>query len=254
LDVHSLGTGLMSETKDAMMLPARWGDDPLSSFMSDAFRNLLATFVQKPQEYGRINAVAKCFAALSGNLGDNPEVLPSLFLTRAHSAFLGACRMSVSGQVTETFPLLRSCLEYSLYALHVSGNLNLAEMWIQRHVDEVSMKKCKKSFMHSSVIQTLEKKDAPLRRVISRLYEETIDFGAHPNERALSSNLRMHEYEGMEIFRLTYLQGNSSALAHALLFTAQTGLGALLVFEHVFRDRMGSLGVDVQLEQLRQIL
>ena len=31
-----------------MHLPPRWGDDPLSELIKDAFGNILATFVHKP--------------------------------------------------------------------------------------------------------------------------------------------------------------------------------------------------------------
>jgi hypothetical protein len=223
--------------------------------MRDAFGNLLATFVRKP-EFGVLVAVDQSFGKIAENLTNPPDFLAAFMLIRSHAAFRGACRMAASGQVPETFPLLRSCIEYALYALHINAKPALGEVWMRRHDDEDTLKTCRTSFKHASVIGTLKRRDAKLHKTIALLYERTIDFGGHPNERAMTGNVRLTESKDESTFSTAYLHGDalSLSLEHAIKTTAQIGLGSLITFEHIFKDRFRLLGIDIELQMLRSVL
>jgi hypothetical protein len=219
--------------------------------MGAAFGNMLATFVRKPA-FQLLVSVDKSFKKICDNLTNAQDFLAPFLLLRSHAAFRGACRMATSGQASEAFPLLRSCIEYALYALHINSDPKLGEVWMRRHDDDDALKKCKRSFRHVDVIATLEDRDANLCRTVEQLYERTIDFGAHPNERAITGSMRLGE--GKDTFQLVYLHGDSLVLDHSLKATAQVGLGSLLVFEHIFRDRYRILTLDLELQRLRNML
>lgn len=243
----------MSSKESTMKLPPRWGDDSLTEFIQGAAANILATFVRKPA-FGVLVAVDKNFMKIGENLVNPPDILAAFLIHRSHAAFRGACRMAASGQVTETHPLLRSCIEYALYALHINSTPGLGELWLNRHEDADTLKQCRKAFSHIKVVESLEKRDAALHKIVEKLYEQTIDFGAHPNERAITGSLLIEEGTNEKTFQNIYLHGDAVSLDHALKMTAQVGLGSLLMFEHIFRDRFRLLAIDVELQKLRSVL
>lgn len=102
-------------------LPDGWGEDPLADVMHAAFVNSLATFVHKKKAFGFLSKVDGAYRTLEKSLHNfsGGPLFPAL-LYRSYCAFLASCRLSMRGQATETFPMLRSCLEYALYALHDS--------------------------------------------------------------------------------------------------------------------------------------
>ena len=116
-----------------MSLPPRWSDDPLSAFLDQAFKNTLATFVHKHAGFDLLSHIDRSFLRIGENLVNPPDILGAVLLLRSHSAFRAACRLTLSGQVTDAFPPLRACLEYALYALHISQNNCLGEVWLRRH-------------------------------------------------------------------------------------------------------------------------
>lgn len=243
----------MSSKETTMTLPPRWGDDSLTEFIKGAFANILATFVRKPA-FRVLVAVDKNFMKIGENLANPRDILAAFLIHRSHAALRGACRMAASGQVAEAHPLLRSCIEYALYALHINSTPGLGELWLNRHENADSMKQCRKAFMHVKITETLEKRDPALYKIIEKLYEQTIDFGAHPNERAVTGSLIIDEQAGAKNFQNIYLHGDAVSLDHALKMTAQVGLGSLLMFEHIFRDRFRLLAIDVELQKLRNVL
>jgi hypothetical protein len=124
----------MSSKETTMNLPPKWGDDSLTDFIKQAFGNVLAAFVRKPS-FGVLMAVDKNFMKIGENLVNPPDILAAFLIHRSHAAFRGACRMAASGQVTETHPLRRACIEYGLYALHINatppgwGSFGSIVMW-----------------------------------------------------------------------------------------------------------------------------
>ena len=244
----------MPSLDSTIKLPPRWSDDPLSSFMTDAFKNSLASFVRRRGEFDMLLRVHRNFAKICDNLSNPPDFLGAILIVRSHGAYLAAVRQAISGQLPETFPLLRACLEHALYGLHINNNPGLGVTWIQRHEDAASLKAMKKAFQHVAVMNTLKSCDARLYATLEMLYERTIDFGAQPNERAVAGSMTMTESKDRKDFGAKLLDDDDTALAHASKSSAQIGLGALCCFEMVFRDRFRLLGIDMDLESLKNIL
>lgn len=244
----------VSKSPNEIPLPPRWAEDPLSDFIHASFQNALATFVHKKPAFNLLLEVDTVFGGISGNLDNTENPITATFLYRSRSAFLASCRLSMSGQAPETFPQLRSCLEYALYALHINENPTLTEVWLKRHENEESLKKVKRSFRHVDVMKTLLARDTALHDSLSELYQRTIDFGGHPNERAVSSSSEMRLEGDTTVIRNQYLHGDSAALDHALRSTAQTGLGSLLVFQHIYKERFDILGLRDTIESLKGVL
>jgi hypothetical protein len=243
----SMSTG----NHETQPLPPRWGKDELSKFLHDAFKHNLATFVHKPAEFSHLARIDAVFTKVKAAIDNSPNFLEPLFLFRSHSAFLASVRSATSGQIPETYPLLRSCLEYALYAHHIACDEKRGFAWVSRHENADAMKACRKEFMHSKVIGSLAEHQPHLHKFIEALYERTIDYGAHPNERGLSTSTKIVDVEGEEIVRVAQLQGAAPAMHMAMQATADVGTGALSVFSKIFEARFRSHAIDAELELLR---
>ena len=147
---------------------------------------------------------------------------------------------------------LRGSLENSLYGLHISNNPGTREIWLCRHDDEDSKKKCKNEFTAGNVFKTLKLRDKETHRIAKHLYETTIDYGAHPNEKGLLSMVRKERDEQKIDFMVDYLTGDSMSLRLGLKMTARVGVCSLFVFKLVFKERFDILGVSADLDKLKQ--
>jgi hypothetical protein len=243
-------------TKEASSrpLPPNWASDSLSEYLHEAFGNLLATFVKKKPQYEILVAIDRCFSGVTDSFPEAQESLAPLFLTRSHSAYRTECQLAMSGQSTESFCIGRSCLEFALYGLHISDNPDLEETWLQRHNNEESFYKVGKEFSNKSVLKTLARIDHDLHATVEQLYQRTIDYGGHPNERSVTSNMSMSMVDEHIMVRQFYLQGESLALEHALKTAAQIGLAALYIFRHVFHEQFEKSNVISMMNQLRESL
>ena len=232
--------------------PPGWGNDKLTDFHTQAFTNSLASYVQmRRPAVDMLIDIDTLFHQAAENLRNPPDFLGAMLLLRSHSAYRAATRLAMSGEAPETFPLLRTCLEYALYAVHINRNPGHGEVWLRRHDDEAARTRAKRAFRHVAVMETLERVDATLAGQIKSLYERSIDFGAHPNERAMTGSMTTEEVSDGRVFSAVYLHGDRLVLAHLLKTTAQVGVGALLMLSIVFRDRFALLAIDIRLEALK---
>lgn len=102
----------------SQQIPIDWGRDYLTSFLDACMNNTYAIFQNQHEWYRRLSDIDQTYHKLNDNLDSNPELYGGLFALRCHSAYLGASRLVLSGQVPETFMLLRGCLEAALYGLY----------------------------------------------------------------------------------------------------------------------------------------
>lgn len=168
----------MSKTYDA---PNDWGEDSLSEFIEQAWRNTIASFANHRKEYERLRDIHILYTDLIRHLDNSPDWFVGFFLMRAHSAYLASVRLVLSTQVADVYIVLRGCLETSLYGLYLSGHPKSAETWIRRGDNEASKRLVKNEFTIKNVLSYLKTVDPPEASVASLLYERTIDYGGHPN-------------------------------------------------------------------------
>jgi hypothetical protein len=235
--------------------PEGWGQDPLSAFIETARQNTFATFANLKAIYGRLRDIDLLFVKATANLHglrDDAALLPATFLLRAHFSYRGACRLVLSGQIPEAYMVLRGSLENSLYGLFLHTHSEKAETWLRRHDDDASKKKVRDEFKIGPMLALLESKDAATGKAVQDLYDRTIDFGAHPNELAFTSNARVEHTDTARRFDLNCLAGDSPALRLGLKSAAQSGVGSLRIFRLVFRERFELLGIPPAVEAVSQ--
>jgi len=148
--------------------------------------------------------------------------------------------------------VFRGCLENALYGIYQSRHPENCETWLLRHESREAYQKIRREFTIRKLLNFLKEVDDKIYQSANSLYERTIDYGAHPNERALTSNLRQTKGEGYIKFDLNYLTGNTPALHLCLRTNAQIGVCVLFIFRHVYRERYDILGISDMLEKLKK--
>jgi hypothetical protein len=231
-------------------IPPDWDRDALSEFIETARHNTFATFVNLLREYSVLKNIHELYKYAIDNLINTPEWFAAFFLLRAHSAYLGGVRLAISGQCAETYMVLRGCIEAAIYGLYLSRNKNSQETWLSRHNNEESLKRVKKEFKIVNLFNFLKTVDPKNYNTATLLYERTIDYGAHPNELALTSLLKKTDEGDMIKFNLNYLSGYTPAFHLSLKTTAQVGLCSLYIFKNVYSDRFKILGLSEKLDKL----
>lgn len=231
--------------------PEGWADDGLSAFLQMARENQFGTFFKKPTVFAMLHDIDNCFQRIADYLGNPPDILAALLLIRSHSAYRAAAGTGIAGQEPETFVLLRSCLEYAAYGLFINKNPQLAETWIRRHDNALSLKAVRDAFKAKTIAQTVGSVDRKLGDIYSNLYDNAISFGAHPNERGLSGSTRLEKTAGESKFLQIYLENDDVFISHGLNAIAQVGLCSLYIFQHVFTERFEILGLRESLQELR---
>lgn len=147
--------------------------------------------------------------------------------------------------------MLRLCLEHGGYAFYIGGDQALWEFWMSRHDSDAANDAVRKKFSNRKIIRHLSGANADLGKAFSTLYEWTIDYGAHPNERGFSLNTMLEELEdGSQKTTAIYLHRNGFLKDFGLRNTAQVGICCLRIAEEFYRPRMQLLGIQHQLDIL----
>lgn len=232
-------------------VPPGWGEDGLTYFIENAHQNRFATFANKPDQYRRLADIDQCFMRISDGWINPQNEITALLFIRSHGAFRAVCEHAMAGQIADTFVLIRALIETAGYALHIHRNPCLNEIWLRRHDDEASANKVKNEFTIAKVRESVKASDREGVKIFQMLYDLSIDFGGHPNERAITSSMALEESGANKLVNLILLQGDGLPLDHALKSTAQAGVCALEILGAVFSARYELLGVRAKLPKLK---
>lgn len=216
-----------------------WGSTFLTEFLNSAHENTIISYCKLRGHFEVFENLTQLFKDLLERVSElNEHNLPlGLFLGRACGSFLGAVRLSSSGQLSESYAQLRLCLENALYAFGIHHEPPLAKAWLERHSSEEKRKTCKRKFQPTAIIKSLTDQDHRLGKAVARDYEKCIDFGAHPNERSVFPNVRVTNHEGHAEMRIALLNTSREFLEAAMLACATTALNAIKIFEIMYPDQ-----------------
>ncbi|NQT11811.1 MAG: hypothetical protein HQ582_03625 [Planctomycetes bacterium] len=226
--------------------------DSLGKFLADAHYNTAATIANLRAQYDALATIDQMYCDMIENLNQSPEFVAGFFLIRTHSSFRGAARLCLSGEVAEAYMVLRSCLESALYGLYVADNTDRQEIWLRRHDDDVSLRRVKNEFTIRNVLSHLQSIDSKTHDIARSLYDRTIDYGGHPNERAVNTQIKTETHGSRAEFTAEYFLCGDLPHQLSLKSSAQIGICSLDIFYNVFRDRYRILGIDERLDQMRQ--
>jgi hypothetical protein len=235
-----------------MIDPPGWGKDYLSRFLEVAHYNNKAASVNLKPVLDHLAGVCDLFDQACSALTNMQTFFAQHFLIDAFSCYLAGVRLATSGQIRPTYMVLRGCLESSLYGLHIAQDEHTAGVtWINRHVDEVTLKAMKNEFSVANVQKTLASVDHETAEVGAMLYQRTIDYGGHPNPYSILTITSQKEEADKTTYSQDVLSRDCPATRLCLKTTAETGLCALHVFRNVWPQRFDILGITERLKELR---
>jgi hypothetical protein len=237
--------------------PPEWDNDPLSAFFKDAEYNDRVTALKFPKVFnmlGRVHILFKLFEEAIEMDNRQEYLVPRFLLVRSHSSFLAAIRLAMSGQVSEAFPVLRSAIESTWYALHIAKDpkgTKRSEIWLRRNENEAAKAKCKSEFTVAKVKQTHEALDANTAKELQGIYENLIDYGAHPNQFGVMTSMKKKsEYDKQVDFSVGILYPECLPVLFAVRMAVGVAIGALKTFQLVFPERFTLAGIDLKVEEL----
>jgi len=192
------------------------------------------------------------------------EVMPH-FILRSRAAYLAGVRLAISGQSVEAYPILRLCLEFSLYAYFIFVDKNSVEVdhdsekikvperfmiWLDRRKDAESKRLFLKTFTMGNLKGAISEVDKKLGDIVGNLYDNLIDFGAHPNFETI---LGHQENEGG--LQISYfLPPTEDIHKKCIQDLASTGICALLIFRWMYKEFFDIVNLTQQLDLLKSAM
>ena len=245
-----------SEEKVTDRKPPPWGGDPLSAFFEDAEYNDRVTALRFPAVYALLQRLHADFRRVEEAIryvGRQELLVTQFLMVRTHSSFLGAIRLAMSGQLSESYVILRVAIEQAWYALHIAMDPRPPErvtVWLRRNEDEASKDKCRKEFTVARVRSTHESTDSETAKKLQNLYDLMIDFGAHPNQLGLMASLSKSETDDEVNFKVGILFPDDASVFSTLRMAVEVAIGGLNVFQLILPERFKLLQLDTEIDSL----
>jgi hypothetical protein len=232
--------------------PPGWGKDELSRFLQQTHQQQYATFHNKKEAVGRLVAIDDLFVRVSKAWLNPPSEIEAMLFLRCHAAFRAAAGEAMAGQVVESYRQCRGMMENAAYAVHIHREPSLAKVWLDRHVSEAGMKASKKAFRHELVAQSVTTANMHAGKRFNDLYQRTIDFGGHPNERSVTGSMKVVEEPDRRVMLAIMLHGDDLALDMALKSVAQCAMVSLEMLQVLYDAKFEILGINAAIISLRR--
>lgn len=124
------------------------------------------------------------------------------------------------------------------------------ERWMRRNDSETHREAVRKEFTANKVKKKLQDADGKVSTAYETLYEQLIDFGAHPNEKGFSMSSTIRRENGEVHIEAVYLHGDGLPLRSALRTTAQVGICVLRIGQTLYPQRFNDLDLDTELQAI----
>jgi hypothetical protein len=157
-----------------------------------------------------------------------------------------AAGLALARQVVEAFVMQRPVLEYAGYCLLIHQDPTQQLVFLGRHTGKKELREQKEAFKVGRVRDVLLRHDAQLARRFDDLYNQSIDFGGHPNPCALVSAIDFNDPGWTNL----PFSDEREPVEFALKSTAQVGLTALCIMQHVFKEKFELLGIRQEIDSL----
>jgi hypothetical protein len=233
-DFAAAAAAAMPRTNPA---PPGWGQDELTKFLQETHQQQYATFHNKSEATGRLIAIDELFVRVSRGWLNPQSEIAAMLLLRCHAALRAAAGEAMAGQVVESFRQCRAMMENAAYAVHIHRNPQLAKVWLDRHIDEAGMKASKSAFQHVQVLQSAKAANSHAGARFEQLYQRTIDFGGHPNERSVTGSMKMTKQDDRRQMLAVMIHGDDAAFNSGLKSVAQCAMVSLEMLQVIFDAR-----------------
>lgn len=231
---------------------AGWGKDKLTYEIEAAFCNIGVSFINLKPYFELLQKADEVFVdaceLMTWKTLDG-FITHSLFC-RARGCFFGAVRLSCSGQLTETWVLLRALIENSLYGFYILGNPKRAEIWTNRHENEDSRNDCRNTFAIGKIFSELRDRSTAIAQESQDFYNKSIDWGGHPNERSLFPNIVLKQDDSG--YALRFVNPEPGLIRATIIATIISASLTFRIFALVFPRVFEQPNLNVKAQNLKR--
>jgi len=147
---------------------------------------------------------------------------------------------------------MRGCLENGLYGVYIYDNNERQHIWVNRDKDSPARKKVLNEFKMGNIFNFFEKVDSKTCAVARELYDSTIDYGAHPNRKAVLGSVRQRKEKETVHLDMDVITDDNNYSRLGLKRNMQVGLCALKIFRNIYAQRYDSLELTNKINKLEQ--
>jgi hypothetical protein len=230
-----------------------WESDSFSEVLKNAEYNTKGHALMYPDVFALLRDIHAAFGALEGVVehGGGTLLIPRFLVGRIHAAFIGAVRLALAGEQIEACAVVRQMIEQAWYALHITQDAEKRSViWLSRNDDEASLAAMKKEFTIGNVSKTHASLDALTEKELHRIYEMTIDYGAHPNPKALFGAFGKTETEKDATFHVGILWPDPLPMMLAVRVAVSAAVGVFKVYELIFPSELKAIGFADKIDSL----
>lgn len=200
---------------------------PFEEFFAKSEESTNQTLIEHREAVEILRRIHGTFHQILEATEKEAKVGQVLLLMSAMMTWLASIREASTGHLSASMPLFRASLEAACYAYRIWEEVDLYDVWLNRHSDEESRKLCRKRF-NSAVRDTA-------RNIVNRDfvwsgtdewiitgYESALDFGAHPNLKSIQTSLQVdeHRIDNMVSISLAGVFGSGSFQVKRLLLAS----------------------------------
>jgi len=148
--------------------------------------------------------------------------------------------------------MMRSCLEYAGYALLIFDDPHLEQVFVDRHIGDASRKTQRRKFEIPKIVTKIACFDQKLSKIFKEMYDSRIDFGGHPNPRAMLGAMNLEKSEGEQLISMTTfaLAVDPRIIEFSMHKVTQVGLTSQCIFRHIFAERFDCLAIRDEIDAL----
>lgn len=242
----------VSRYQERRAVPEAWGRDELTKFFGLNEEQMFASAATYPdwmKVLVRLDEILVMRASDVFHQVDEARQVSAQLFMRAFGTYRAASRLALSGQLFETFVLLRSIIESSAYAWKCAHSKEHRAAWLARADDEEGRKASRKLFQWKDIITEIKDKNPRFGPAMSEAYEKSIDLGAHPNVEGiqLSSDVRQIGKDQFELSAI-YMHGAEAVLLAVIELVKVMNYVYLLMVQ-VVGERIRILGLDEKMDR-----
>ena len=200
---------------------------PFEEFFAKSEESTNQTLIEHREAVKILRRIHGTFHQILEATEKEAKVGQVLLLMSAMMTWLASIREASTGHLSASMPLFRASLEAACYAYRIWEEVELYDVWLNRHNNEESRKLCRKRFSSAvrDTARNIVNRDfvwCGTEEWIMTGYENAIDFGAHPNLKSIQTSLQVdeHRIDNMVSISLAGVFGSGSFQVKRLLLAS----------------------------------
>ncbi|WP_042860422.1 hypothetical protein [Dickeya sp. NCPPB 3274] len=194
--------------------------DTLSNYLEATLENLVHHAKEEPDLMGMIHEMDRIFHQEIFAHEYDANAATMLLAMNSYMMLSNAVFQALSGHQVAVLPVARAALESACYAYLISSDNKMGEIWFNRDKSKTATDNCRKAFTIGATVAKLKHISPDMSDYLKKLYDLSIEYGAHPNIKAISHHLhnrglvddKFHSFSHIGVYGENSYQVNGALL------------------------------------------